>query len=290
VIAVSGPVLAHLGGWRGDLLSLSRDGGPPRPVAELGWDARAQVTPQRRLALAPDALFVLEPVAGPLLDPPLRVRRFDLVRGTEVAREEGRGEEGEAADHFRLERAAGGAVRAVRCGVDRASGRPLYWEGRVPDLGQLAVRPSCSGTPLLAGGAWWYPIRVEGLLRVGGAGDAFWRGDPAPPLLLSGRAVVPGMRGRAAGLWQDGVWRPFPLGTPPLFPAYRAPLSGAAAPFRGGVVALVRGGGPLPALDAGPATPRLPEGVYAGLAALPEGLFGVADGAAPGLVPVALTG
>ena len=95
MIAVAGSVIAHLGGPYGDRLSLSRDGGPFTLLAELGWDAAAQTTPQRRLLLMGEALFVLEPVSGPLLGPPLRVRRFDLD-GTEAGREEGPGEDGAA--------------------------------------------------------------------------------------------------------------------------------------------------------------------------------------------------
>ncbi len=289
MIAVCGPALAHLGGSRGDLLSLARDREGLRPVAELGWDASAQVTPQRRMVLTPEALFVLEPVSGPLLAPPLRVRRFDPRTGAETGREEGRGEEGEAAEHFCLERGAKQTIRALRCGIDAGSGRPLSWEGILPDLGQLRREPHCSGTPLFCGGAWWYPMRVEGLLRIGGRGDAFWRGDAGPPLALHGKAVVVGVRRGRSGLWEDGAWRRFPAGTPRLFPRYRAPLSGAAAPFAGGVVALVRRGGPLPVLDAPAPPPRLPPGRYAGLAALPSGLVAVADGDSPTLVPVVLT-
>ncbi|MGQ0613145.1 MAG: hypothetical protein ACT4PV_05340 [Planctomycetaceae bacterium] len=292
MIAVAGPLLAHLGGWRGDLLSLARDGEGLRPVAELGWDGRAQVTPQRRLALTEEALFVLEPVSGPLLAPPLRVRRFDPRTGAERGREDGRGEEGEAGeagDYFNLERREAGRIHALRCGIDRGTGRPLVWEGPLPDLGQLAREPHCSGTPLLSRGTCWYPLRVEGLLRIGGPGDAFWRGDAGPPLALSGEALVVGVRRGASGLWREGVWRRFPAGTPRLWPPYRAPLSGAAAPWAGGIVALVRGGGLLPTLDAPAPPPRLPPGLYSGLAALPSGLVAVEDGATPRLVPVVLT-
>ena len=100
MIVACGPVVAHLGGWRGDRLFVARDGAELRPVAELGWDPHTQTTPQRRLHVTAEAIFVLEPADGPLLLPPLRVRRLDFD-GRETGREEG-ADESEAADLYFL--------------------------------------------------------------------------------------------------------------------------------------------------------------------------------------------
>ena len=109
MIAVSEGSVACLGGWRGDLLATNRNG-PLEPVAELGWDANAQTTPQRRLVLHGGHVFVLEPSSGVLLVPPLRVRRFDLS-GRELAREEG-GDRGPAHLFFHAH-----GSRVTRCSV-----------------------------------------------------------------------------------------------------------------------------------------------------------------------------
>ena len=74
MIVSDGTAVACLGGWHADFLATNRNG-PLEPVAELGWDARSQTTPQRRLLLEGGHVFVLEPVAGHLLLPPLRVIR-----------------------------------------------------------------------------------------------------------------------------------------------------------------------------------------------------------------------
>ncbi|MHC4817467.1 MAG: hypothetical protein ACYTF8_05400, partial [Planctomycetota bacterium] len=110
MIAACGPVVAHLGGWRGDHLFVARDGGELRAAAELGWDAHTQTTPQRRLRVTLEEIFVLEPASGPLLVPPLLVRRFDF-EGRETGREEG-ADVSDAADlYFLAERTGRGPVR-----------------------------------------------------------------------------------------------------------------------------------------------------------------------------------
>ena len=104
MISVWGSCVAHLGGDRGDRLFFSRDGGPFEVVADLGWDASAQVSPQRRILLCAQGLFVLEGAASLLMEPPLRVRRFDPDSGEEADSIEGPGEEGDAALYFRADR------------------------------------------------------------------------------------------------------------------------------------------------------------------------------------------
>jgi hypothetical protein len=286
VIAAGGAVVAHLGGWRGDRLFVARPGGELRPVAELGWDPQRQTTPQRRLRVTPEAIFVLEPVTGPLLVPPLRVRRFDL-EGRETGREEG-ADASDAADlYFLAERTGPGPVR-VRCaGLDPATGRPLFREGAF-EVDLLHHERYCSGVPLVTGGAWLYPMREEGLVRVGPAGVEVERGRPAPLVEPVGeRAVCVGTRRGRPGAWVDGAWHAVP--GRPLFPAYRYPRLGLAAAGTGAdIVLLRRAGGALPVLGAGSA--RLDPGgaPYTGLVALPDGLRALAEAGDPRLVPVEL--
>ena len=281
MIAANGSVVVHLGGWRGDRLSLGRAGEGFRRIADLGWDARAQATPQRRLMFDGDTILVLEPVSGPVLAPPLRVRRLDLA-GREVAREEGDGDDGHAALYFH--HSPDGAL--VRYGIDPATGRPTAWRGSL-DLGDRILKPKpLSGTPLFADDAWWYPVRMEGVWRVG-AETRFWRGRPGLAAEIGGTVVWPGCDRDGAHLWVAGTpleldGALFPLWTPPIFPW--------VAPGPEGLVVLRREGGALPAIDPAtlhtPAPPRLPAGPYSSLVALPEGVFAVAEGPEPDLVPV----
>jgi len=283
VIAVHGGLVAHLGGWRGDRLSLSRDAGPFAPIADLGWHAATQTTPQRRVLVTDDALLVVEPVAGPVLLPPLRVRRFDL-EGREVGREEGPGEEGPAALYFHLLR-DGDAIRLRRTGIDPSSGRPTVFDGTL-DADVCRVRRDCSGTPLHHDGAWWYPVRMEALVRADAArGVEAWPGEPGPVAAVHGRAVCAGMRDGAPGVWIDGEWRPLAGGR--LFDEWQAPRDGTVAPSDdGGIAILRREGGPLPVLDGAPV--GLPPGPrYDALVRLPQGLFGLAGDGGPRLVAAA---
>lgn len=271
MIAVSGDALACLGGWRGDLLVTNRNG-LLAPVAELGWDARTQTTPQRRLLLHGDHVFVLEPMSGYQLLPPLRVRRFDL-HGRELGREEG-GVRGPA--HLSYH-ARGSQV--TRCGIDPATGRPTVEE---EDLG--AHLPGkrlkeCSGMPLLAGGAVHYPARMRGLFR---GRELLFRGDPAPPQVVRGEVLCAANRCGRPGVWRAGVWHPLPGRR--LFPDWRAPFGPLVAPLGEGLVVLRREGGPLPGLGAPPA--RLPEGIYSALVAIEGRLVALGDGEVPRLVPV----
>jgi hypothetical protein len=280
VIAHSGRHLVYLGGWRGDRLFVSLDLGPLEPVVDLGWDARAQTTPQRRIAIEGESLFVLEPREGANLDAPCRVRRFDLSRGVEVESRED-AVEGEARDFFAMERREGGGGRVLRVGIDRRSGRPEIFEGPVPDLGQFRKHAFLTGTPLPSRGVSWYPIRGVGLLRVGGGGDALFPSDPAPVQEIHGKAVAVALRRGRPGLFVDGVWRPFPRGTRPPWPPFRAPFN-PVVPYRTGIAVVSRHGGPLPVLDAPPMS--LPPGLYAGIVATPLGPLAVAEGDPPRLV------
>jgi len=276
VIAVSGDAVACLGGWRGDLLLTNRSGSLA-PVAELGWDRETQTTPQRRLLLEGRELFILEPVAGHLLLPPLRVRRFDL-QGHELGREEG-GDRGPAALSYHA-RAEGGRSRITRCGVDQGTGRPTV-EEEVVEADLPGGRDECSGIPLFAAGAHHYPVRMRGLFR---GPELLFRGDPASPQRIGGEVVCAGnLRGRP-GVWRAGSWHP--LEGPRLFPDWRAPMGPLVAPCGGGVIVLRREGGELPRLSAPPA--RLPGGIFSALVVVGEGLFALAEGDFPGLVPVEL--
>jgi len=286
VIVAGGQVVAHLGGWRGDQLFVAPDGAELRPVAELGWDAHTQTTPQRRLRVTAQEIFILEPLAGPLLVPPLRVRRFDFL-GREIGREEG-ADASDAADlYFLAERTGPGPVRLRRAGLDPATGRPLFWEGAL-DLDLMRDEPYCSGVPFAADGAVWYPVREEGLVRVGPGGVEVFSGQPAPLVEgVSGRAVCLGARRGRPGAWVDGSWREVPGGR--LFPSYRFPRLGLAVAGRGSdIVLLRRDGGDLPVLGTGRA--RLaPDGApYTGLVTVPGALLALAETGGPRLQPVEL--
>lgn len=285
MIAVCGSRIAHLGGPRGDRLSLSLGGAPFVPAADLGFDETRQCGPQRRLLLTEEALFVLEPASGLVLEPPLRVRRFDPSDGRELAGAEGPGEEGEAGLVFHASILDAATMRIRRYGVDPATGRPLRWEGSIARHGLLRREEVCHGVPLLLGATAWYPFRVEGLLRIGPPGDACFPADVAAPAHLLGRVVVPAVRRGRSGLFLDGRFHPFPRGTPRLFPAYRSPLGGAVAAQGAGFVALLVEGGRLPSLFT--PSPRLFPGHYSALAAIPEGLFAVEERPWPRLVPAA---
>jgi hypothetical protein len=277
VIVTSGSQVAHLGGWRGDLLRLSRDGGPFELLKDLGWDANRQTTPQRRLLLLEREILVLEPAAGALLAPPLRVRRFDLLSGEETGREEGEGEAGEADLYFFAERTESG-VRVRRFGIDSESGAPLRWEGAI-DTPFLQRTNRVSGIPARSAGVYWYPFRFEGLQ----GGEHILIGDPGVPSEVRGTLVCPCTAEGRAGTWIDGRWQA--LRGRRLFPPGRPSHSVTAAPWgEQGLVFLRREGGELPVLEGPPA--RLPAGLYTGLADLPGGVHALAEGEPPRLVPL----
>lgn len=278
MIAVFLDNVACLGGWRGDGLFVSRGGRGLERVAELGWDAATQTTPQRRLLLREADLFVLEPVEGFLLRPPLRVRRFDLA-GLELQREEG-GDRGLATLAYHA-RAEGGRSRVTRCGVDPSTGRPTIDEEDLPvDL--PGGRPECSGIPALVAGAFHYPVRMRGVFR---GGECLFEADPAIPQVLHGELVCAGNRHGSPGVWARGSWHR--LDGTRLFPDWRAPLGPLVAHCGHGVLVLRREGGDLPGIDAPSA--RLPAGIYSALVQLEGRVWAVAEATSgPTLVQVAL--
>ena len=60
MIVVHGMSVVHLGGWRGDRLHVCSEATGFRVLADLGWDADHQVTPQRRLLVADPIVVVGE--------------------------------------------------------------------------------------------------------------------------------------------------------------------------------------------------------------------------------------
>ena len=271
MIAVSGDALACLGGWRGDSLVTNRSG-VLAPVAELGWDATTQTTPQRRLLLHDGHVFVLEPVSGYRLLPPLRVRRFDL-EGRELGREEG-GDRGPSHLSFH---ARGSHV--TRCGIDPATGRPTVEEEDVGTHLPPGRLKECSGLPLFALGAVHYPVRMRGLFR---GGERLFAGDPAPPQLVHGEVLCAANRRGRPGLWRSGAWHA--LKGERLFPDWRAPFGPLVAPLGEGLVVLRREGGLLPGLGAPPA--RLPAGIYSAILEVQGRLVAVEEGGTQRLLPV----
>ncbi len=283
MISVWGSHVAHLGGDRGDRLFFARDGGRFEVVADLGWDAAAQVSPQRRILLCAQGLFVLEGAKSLLMEPPLRVRRFDPDSGGEVDSVEGPGKEGDAALYFRADRLDEHSMRLVRYGIDPERGVALRWESTQPRRGLVTARKDCYGIPVRAGDAWWYAFRREALLRLGGAGDRLWAGDPYQPALHEGRCVAAGVRGRHFGVWVDGDWTPMGWRRP--FPEWRSPLAPIVAPWGGGWTVLTREGGPL--LENDGTGPRpLPGGIYGAVVGLEGRWFALEESGPPRLVPL----
>jgi len=278
LIAAHDDDVAWLGGWRGDRLFLSERGGAFRPVADLGWDPVRQSAPQRRVVLTGDALFVLEPARGPVLLPPLRVRRFDRD-GRERGAEE-KAKDGDAFSdrfvYFHLEPKASPSYSSTLCGLDPADGRPIAATGTL-DLEVRGRRQPVSGTPVRHDGVLWYPVRMEGLVR----DRALLRGEPGSAQVVDGACVCAGV----GGLWVDGRWTRVP-GMGRVFARWRPPLGRtvAAAPG-GGLVVLRPRGGRLPVLGAD-GQPTLPPGAYSDLVARPDGLFAISSGDEPAWAPV----
>ena len=171
--------VAYLGGALGDELWVSDEAGPFRLMARLGMNPETQTTPQRRMCLSDDAVFVLEPCVGPLIDPPFRVRRFALADGGETVTAEGPGKESPDGDlYWRADREGQDAMRILRCGVDRQTGEALTHTVKIPRGEHLLRRKSRSGIPLRLGNAVWLSIRQEGLLRLEGDSHDRFPGDP----------------------------------------------------------------------------------------------------------------
>jgi len=279
VIAHGHGVVAHLGGWRGDTLSVSRAGEPFRAIAELGWNEGRQTVPQRRMVVADGSILVLEPVDGGRLRPPLCVRRIDLD-GNEVDRSEG-SDPGDPDLFFAMDWEWGAFPTVIRCGIDPRTGRALTCEDRLDVVlpRWRRTRPHASGTPARSGdGVWWYPLALRGLVCSSGK---VWQGDAGPAVAWDGHAVCLS----AAGCWVDGVWRSY--GGLDIGRSVRMPRGVPAIPVAGrGLVILNPCGGALPVLDGAPG--RLPEGRYAGLLPGSAGPMAVTDETPPRLVDVGL--
>lgn len=283
MIHAGGALVVHLGGPRGDRLSISRDGGALEPLTDLGWDARAQAAPQRRVWTDGRTVFILEPIEGVLLDGEVRLRRF-LPGGEEQEPVEGAApEEGGAIPLAFLARALGDdrrTARVVRWGLDPVRGVPTRAEQEIAARGWTWLG-ECWGTPARSGDVAWYPVHRRGLLRVDAGGDHLLPGTAGAPALVGTRVVVPGSRGSEAGVWVDGAWRALPGGRP--FTHVPAPVGPVVAPHgSGGFAVLSRHGGPLGVLDGPPV--RLPPGLYGGLLKVGSRLLAVDEREPPRLV------
>lgn len=274
MIATCGPVIAHLGGPRGDRLSLSRDAAPFEPVADLGWSEARQTTPQRRLLLTPDALFVLEPRETVFLTPPFRARRFTHDGLERPASEEQ--VEGPGALIYSAVR-QGQEVRFVHGGVDVETGRPQRWE-RVLETPLVVHNDGHSWGSVFRHGRsgetdWWYPIRSEGLIRERQGGLRHWTCDPGPMSEVRGQAVCVARE----GVLVDGEWV---LRDGPYFSPWNGPLTALAAEAPdGGLVVLHQERGARPG--------RLPPGRYTALARVGEVVYAIEErSGAPKLVAV----
>jgi len=276
VIATCGVVVAHLGGPRGDRLSLSLGGGPFEPVADLGWSEARQCAPQRRLLLTPDALFVLEPKERIFLTPPFRARRFTHAGEEQPASEdeiEGPGALIYSATRSRPD----GAVRFVHGGIDIETGRPQRWE-RVLHTPLVVRNDGRSWGSVFAHEHaghtdWWYPIRSEGLVRERQGALRTWTCDPGPMSEVSGRAVCVARE----GVIVDGEWI---MRDRPYFPPWNGPLTALAAEAPdGSLVVLHQEHGPRPG--------RVPPGWYTALARVGDVLYAIEEkSGSPRLVPV----
>ncbi|MDH3591737.1 MAG: hypothetical protein OER88_07655 [Planctomycetota bacterium] len=282
MIATDGASIAVLGGWRGDRL-FRFDGRAVADFGDLGWDERRGVTPQRRILIAGADTLVLEPVEGPILVPPLRVRRFGPT-GTETGREEG-ADESAAAD-LAFWRGEDGTLR--RFGIDPGSGRPLFWEATLAF--RFKNRPAdVGGTPLRdATGPWGHPIRAEALVREhAGAVDSFFANAAPGSVIPAGGSVHAAAvsRGRPA-VFAEGAWRR--LKGAPLFDPRRPPMGRICAHWGDGAVLLRRDGGDLPVWRGPPAA--LGPGRYSDLLAIDGRVWAVAAGPPPALVEVTTSG
>jgi len=283
VITAHGTLIAHLGGPRGDRLSIASGDGQLEPRTSLGWIDRAQGTPQRRLWTDGGQVWVLEPAEGLRLGGDVRLRRFDaagseLPSGGETIPEGGTG--APLAFVATALDAAGRSARLVRYGIDPGRGVATRVEQTVAARGWSWPRRS-SGIPVRSGDVWWYPVRDRGLVRVDAGGARLFRGVAGTPCRVGGSVAVPGYRGRRGGVWIEGAWRA--LGALRPFAPGRPPLAPLVAPHgSGGLAVLPREGGPLGVLDAPPL--RLPPGIYGGLVRVGARLLAVEEHDPPRLV------
>jgi len=273
--------VAYLGGPLGETLYFAREGGAFEAVASFGLDEETQVAPQRRLLLAGDDLFVLEPAEGVVFDEgPLRVRRFDRA-GRPTGEVEGPGEEGRAQLAAHSYQAGEGAPWIVECyGVDPERFVPLRWRRELET--RWTKRPwSRRGSPVWSGDRLFFPLHNKALLEFSGENRREHRLKPGLVQRLRDRVLAVGHRDSGCEAWIDGTLRKLP--GPPLWPHLRE-YRGPAALERpdGGLVFLRAEGGVLPGLDGPPG--RLPAGLYDGLIALAGGAYGIEIAKGPRLV------
>jgi hypothetical protein len=275
--------LAYIGGPYGDTLYVAEPDGDLRPVRSFGLEEGLQASRQRRILLAPDTIFVLEPETGVLFgDGDVRVRRLNRS-GVQTGEEVGPGADGPA------------QLVAVACqnpddphdskltvlGVDPETGRPWRWVGK--------------GARLLSWRPWTRPglVLVTGdstLVGVHGGSVTAWRGGQHEVVaynagvlqMLGNRALVGRSRGNQSLVKVDGDV--FELGSPALWAELR-PYRGPFAVERddGSIVVLRRDGGELPSIGGIPG--HLPAGVYDALVERPGGVFGLEISSEPRWVP-----
>jgi len=273
--------VAYLGGPYGDTLYLSRDAGPFEAVRSFGIEAQEQATRQRRLLLAGDALFVLEPADGVLFgDGPLRVRRFDRA-GHEGGEVVGPGEEGRAQLAARSQQDGAGAPWVLECyGVDPERGVPLRWRRELAP--RWTKRPwSRRGSPVWRGDAVYVPVHNVCLMVFAGETRREFPIKPGVLQRVGERVLMAGFRHGGAEVFLDGEIHA--LEGPPLWPHLRE-YCGPAAVERpdGSLVFLRADGGLLPGLFGPPG--RLPAGLYDGIVRLAGGVFGIEIANGPRLV------
>ncbi|MHC4849607.1 MAG: hypothetical protein ACYTEG_14290 [Planctomycetota bacterium] len=274
-------LVAYLGGPYGETLYLAEAGGSLRAVCSYGLEREAQAARQRRLLLAGEHLFVLEPAEGVMFDDgDLRVRRLDRA-GRELDQVVGPGEQGRAQLALLAEQEdAASPTRLTAFGLDPDRGTPLRWHAEVEP--RRKRRPwSHRSSPIWRGDEFIAAIRGGPLYVFRGQERTKYSLGAGVAQLLGERALVVGHQGPKMVAWLDGVIHP--LGSAQLFPRTRE-CQGPVAVERqdGSLVFLAVDGGELPGLF-GPAG-RLQAGLYDGLVRLADGVYGVEVANGPQLV------
>jgi len=274
-------LVAYLGGPYGETLYLSENGGSFQAACSYGLEREAQAARQRRLLLAGEHLFVLEPAEGVLFDDgDLRVRRLDRA-GRELDQVVGPGEEGRAQLALLAEQEdAASPTRLTAFGVDPERGTPLRWRAEVAP--RRRRRPwSHRSSPVWRGEEFIAAIRGGPLYVFRGEERTRYPVAAGVAQLLGERALVVGEGRKSSAIWLDGEIHALPA--PSLFPMNRECQGPVAVerPDRS-LVFLAVGGGSLPGLF-GP-DGRLPAGLYDGLVRLADGVYGVEVANGPRLV------
>jgi hypothetical protein len=265
--------LAYIGGPYGDTLYVAEPDGDFRPVHSFGLEEGRNASKQRRLLLAPDSIFVLEPADHVRFgDGDVRVRRFDRD-GIQRSEEVGSGEPGPAqlvAVATQNPDNADDATLTV-LGVDPETGRPLRWVRSQPRL--VDWRPwTRSGVVLFTGQMTLVGVRGGVMMAWRGEDVERFRLNCGAAQMLGDRALVAGIRRNQSAVWVDGtvtelespnIWR--------AFREYQGPFAVERAD--GSIVLLRMAGGELPSIGGAPG--RLPPGIYDALLERPSGVFGL---------------